>query len=33
VIVEEAADAVECILRDGPDVAMNRYNTRRDPAG
>lgn len=27
VIVEEAADAVELILTDGYDVAMNRYNT------
>jgi PTH1 family peptidyl-tRNA hydrolase len=32
VIVQEAADAVECILADGPDVAMNRFNTRADPA-
>ena len=30
VIVQEAADAVELILRDGPAVAMNRYNTRAD---
>jgi peptidyl-tRNA hydrolase, PTH1 family len=28
VTVEEAADAVECIVTDGVDVAMNRYNTR-----
>jgi PTH1 family peptidyl-tRNA hydrolase len=28
VIVQEAADAVECILAEGPDVAMNRFNTR-----
>jgi len=28
VTIEEAADAVEAILRDGVDVAMNRYNTR-----
>ena len=27
VVVEEAADAVEMILRDGPAAAMNRYNT------
>ena len=27
VTIEEAADAVEWILRDGPDAAMNRYNT------
>ena len=26
VTVEEAADAVECILGDGVDAAMNRYN-------
>ena len=26
VTIEEAADAVECILTDGVDVAMNRYN-------
>jgi peptidyl-tRNA hydrolase, PTH1 family len=28
VVIEEAADAVEAILADGIDVAMNRYNTR-----
>jgi PTH1 family peptidyl-tRNA hydrolase len=28
VVVEEAADAVEAILADGMDAAMNRYNTR-----
>jgi PTH1 family peptidyl-tRNA hydrolase len=28
VLVEEAADAVEAILADGIDSAMNRYNTR-----
>ncbi|HYZ97631.1 MAG TPA: aminoacyl-tRNA hydrolase [Acidimicrobiales bacterium] len=28
VAVEEAADAVEAILADGVDAAMNRYNTR-----
>jgi PTH1 family peptidyl-tRNA hydrolase len=28
VTIEEAADAVETILRDGVDAAMNRYNTR-----
>lgn len=27
VVVEEAADAVEMILREGPAAAMNRYNT------
>lgn len=27
VAVEEAADAVLCILVDGPEVAMNRFNT------
>jgi len=32
IIVQEAADAVELILREGPDRAMNRYNTRPDPA-
>lgn len=32
VIVQEAADAVELILADGPAVAMNRFNTRPDPA-
>ena len=30
VVVQEAADAVELILSDGPAVAMNRYNTRPD---
>jgi peptidyl-tRNA hydrolase, PTH1 family len=28
VTIEDAADAVELILTDGVDVAMNRYNTR-----
>ncbi|HEV7524742.1 MAG TPA: aminoacyl-tRNA hydrolase [Acidimicrobiia bacterium] len=28
VTVEEAADAVELIVREGVDAAMNRYNTR-----
>jgi peptidyl-tRNA hydrolase, PTH1 family len=28
VTIEEAADAVECIVTDGVDAAMNRYNTR-----
>jgi PTH1 family peptidyl-tRNA hydrolase len=28
VVVQEAADAVECVLAEGPDVAMNRFNTR-----
>ncbi|HZU71441.1 MAG TPA: aminoacyl-tRNA hydrolase [Acidimicrobiales bacterium] len=28
VVVEEAADAVEMILADGIDAAMNRYNSR-----
>ena len=32
VVVQEAADAVELILRDGPDVAMTRYNARPEPA-
>jgi peptidyl-tRNA hydrolase, PTH1 family len=33
VVVQDAADAVELILTDGPDRAMNRFNTRpaRDP--
>lgn len=26
--IEEAADAVECVLSDGVDVAMNRFNGR-----
>jgi PTH1 family peptidyl-tRNA hydrolase len=30
VCVQEAADAVELILSDGPDVAMHRFNTPRD---
>ena len=29
VTIEEAADAVELILADGVDAAMNRYNGRR----
>jgi peptidyl-tRNA hydrolase, PTH1 family len=28
VTVEEAADAIECIVTDGVDAAMNRYNGR-----
>jgi PTH1 family peptidyl-tRNA hydrolase len=28
VAVEVAADAVECILEEGVDVAMNRFNSR-----
>jgi PTH1 family peptidyl-tRNA hydrolase len=28
IMVQEAADAVETILRDGVDAAMNRFNTR-----
>ena len=24
--VKRAADAVECLLADGPDAAMNRFN-------
>ena len=28
VTIEEAADAVECIVTNGVDAAMNRYNTR-----
>jgi PTH1 family peptidyl-tRNA hydrolase len=32
VTIEEAADAVECILAQGIQPAMNRYNTRPDPA-
>ncbi|MGA3353566.1 MAG: aminoacyl-tRNA hydrolase [Acidimicrobiales bacterium] len=31
VAVEVAADAVECLLTDGPEVAMNRFNTRGEP--
>jgi PTH1 family peptidyl-tRNA hydrolase len=31
IVVQEAADAVELILRDGIAAAMNRYNTRREP--
>lgn len=32
IVVQEAADAVEMILTDGFQAAMNRYNTRPDPA-
>ena len=32
VIIEESADAVELILTDGPDRAMERYNRRGEPA-
>lgn len=31
VVVQDAADAVELILTDGPARAMNRYNTRPTP--
>jgi peptidyl-tRNA hydrolase, PTH1 family len=33
IVIEEAADAVELILADGPDAAMNRFNrtAERDP--
>lgn len=31
IVVQEAADAVELVLSDGPAVAMNRCNTRADP--
>lgn len=31
VTIEEAADAVELIVRDGVDAAMNRYNGRPEP--
>jgi peptidyl-tRNA hydrolase, PTH1 family len=31
VAIEEAADAVEQILIDGPEATMNRVNTRREP--
>jgi PTH1 family peptidyl-tRNA hydrolase len=31
IVVAEAADAVELILSDGIDVAMNRFNTRTEP--
>jgi len=30
--LEEAADAVECIVADGVDAAMNRYNARSPDA-
>jgi peptidyl-tRNA hydrolase, PTH1 family len=33
VVVQEAADAVEAILRDGIAAAMNRYNARPDDTG
>jgi PTH1 family peptidyl-tRNA hydrolase len=32
VAVQVAADAVEAILEEGPEAAMNRFNTRPDPA-
>ena len=31
IVVQEAADAVEAILREGIAAAMNRYNTRSEP--
>ena len=27
--VKNAADAVECFVKDGIDIAMNRFNTRK----
>jgi hypothetical protein len=27
-LIDRAADAVEAILKDGPDAAMNRFNQR-----
>ncbi|MBV9662865.1 MAG: aminoacyl-tRNA hydrolase, partial [Actinobacteria bacterium] len=30
VVVEEAADALECILEDGVEAAMTRYNRRSE---
>ena len=32
VAVEEAADAVELIVEQGPQAAMTTVNARRDPA-
>ena len=29
--IERAAEAVECLLSDGIDIAMNRYNTDPQP--
>lgn len=31
IVVQDAADAVEAIVADGFETAMNRYNTRPDP--
>jgi peptidyl-tRNA hydrolase, PTH1 family len=31
IVVQEAADAVEVILREGVAVAQNRYNTQERP--
>ena len=31
ITIEEAADAVELIVADGIDAAMQRFNTRTDP--
>jgi PTH1 family peptidyl-tRNA hydrolase len=31
-IIETAAEAVEVILKDGPDAAMNRFNRKNDAA-
>ena len=31
IAIEEAADAVELLVADGVDAAMQRFNTRPDP--
>ncbi|MGD9796559.1 MAG: aminoacyl-tRNA hydrolase [Acidimicrobiia bacterium] len=31
IVVQEAADAVELLVTEGPERAMDRYNTRPDP--
>ena len=30
IVIQEAADAVELILADGPEAAMNRFNGTAD---
>ena len=30
--ISKAADAVKCLVTDGPELAMTRFNTKKDEA-